>query len=65
MKIIMLILMFFIVGALFIISEKNLALKSNEDLTEFKSLYVGWLSGIFENVKSVSGSVIKMDWLPD
>ncbi|MFH1500943.1 MAG: hypothetical protein ABIE22_03285 [archaeon] len=65
MKIEMLIMMFFIIGALFIISENNLALRNQEGLSAFYSMYIDWIGSVFNNGISATGYVVKMNWLPD
>lgn len=65
MKILMLAVMFFVLSALFIVSEKNLSLGNNSDKEVFSKGYYSWLNKTFENSKSVAGFVVKMDWLPD
>lgn len=64
MKTIMIIIMFFLVGAFFIVSENNLALNDQAKFNQFVGLYSSWLSQIFGNIGGVSGYVVKMDWLP-
>lgn len=64
MKIIMFIIFFLLVGALFIISENNLALKDTGNFSKFLGLYYSWISQIAQNTGSTAGYVIKMDWLP-
>lgn len=64
MKILMLIVMFFLIGAFFIISQSNLHLNSSENADEFISLYKIWLVKTFENAASLTGHIVKMDWLP-
>lgn len=64
MKILILVVMFLCIGAFFIISQNNLALDSSENADKFISLYKTWLEKTFENLGSLTGYVIKMDWLP-
>lgn len=64
MKIIIFIMFFMIIVALFIISENNLALKKTENIDKFLGLYYSWLSHLFDNSKNLAGYVVKMDWLP-
>lgn len=64
MKTLMFIVIFFMIGALFIISENNLALKDSGSFNKFVSLYSGWLAKVFENTKSTTGYIVRMDWLP-
>lgn len=65
MKIYLLIVIFFLMGAFFIISENNLRLADNGNFSKFSGLYVSWLSHIFDNSKNLAGYVVKMEWLPE
>jgi len=64
MRIRVLILLFLLVGAFFIVSNNDLHLNSKYDLQKFVGLYYSWLSGLFDNLKVITGYVIKSDWLP-
>jgi len=64
MKIILFVIIFFLLGAFFIISEHNLKLANPSDRTELGKFYFNWLGQIFENSRNVVGYVIKLDWLP-
>jgi hypothetical protein len=64
MRIILVILMFFIVWGLFLISNNNLALYNQEDTSTFKAMYSEWLGQLFNNSKGVVGNVVKLEWLP-
>jgi len=65
MKTVIIVFMFFLIGAFFIISENNLALKQADNIDKFLGLYSTWLSHIFDNAKGISTYVIKMNWLPN
>lgn len=65
MRIRVIIVLFLLIGAFFIVSNDNLHLNNSEDMQKFVGLYYSWLSGLFDNVKSISAYVIKADWLPD
>jgi len=65
MKTFMFIVIFFLVGAFFLISENNLQLQKEGNFQRFSGLYFSWISHIFDNGKSVAGYVVKMDWLPE
>ncbi len=56
---------FFIIGALFIISNENLQLADREEYKEFVGLYSAWISSLGENVRRVTGAVVASDWIPD
>ncbi len=58
----MAILMFFVLGALLVISNNGLTLAENENLGEFSDLYVKWIDKVFNNVKGITGNVVKLDW---
>jgi len=65
MKIIMFILMFLIIGALFIVGQYSLNITEQEDLKQLGAEYVAWVGRIFENTKDITSNVIKLEWLPD
>ncbi len=65
MRTIILILIFLILGALFIVSNNNLALIKQQDRAEFDSSYTGWLQKLFSNSQNLVGSVVNMGWFPD
>lgn len=64
MKIAIAIVLFLLIGAFFIISEKEIKLNNEENINTFVSLYTVWITGILDNIKGISGSVVKMEWLP-
>ncbi len=65
MKIIMFLLLFLFVGGLFIISNQNLKLNNPENINLFFTEYKVWLNDLVDNSKTVSGFLIKMEWLPE
>lgn len=64
MKITMLVIMFLLIGAFFIISQNNLYMFKQGNLTTFASLYTGWLTNLAENSVKTAGYVVKLEWLP-
>jgi len=64
MKLLMLVVIFLCIGGFFIVSQNNLALDTSENVDKFISLYSDWLGKTFENVGSLVGHVVKMNWLP-
>lgn len=64
MKIIMIIVMFLLIGAFFIISEENLALQNSENMEKFMVGYGDWIDNVVTGVGGVTGYVLKMKWLP-
>ena len=65
MKVFLFALIFFLIGAFFIVSENNLHLNSQKNIDLFIDLYFKWVDGVIENGKTVSSYVIKMEWLPE
>ena len=65
MKILIAIFMFFVLGALLIISNNNLVLGDSENVIEFRDLYFSWLDKTFLNMKSVTGYAVDLGWEPE
>ncbi len=55
---------FLLLGAFFIISNHNLALANMDDRTQFVTEYGSWIKSVADNVGSLTGYVIKVEWLP-
>ena len=64
MKIILIILMFFVISGLFIISNNNLAMYKQENIVNFVDRYISWLDHISSNTQKITGEIIKLDWIP-
>jgi len=64
MKILLFAMMFFILGALLIISNNNLALYNSTNVNTFLGLYYNWIDGIYVNTYTLTGKIIELDWLP-
>ncbi|PIN91222.1 hypothetical protein COU61_02330 [Candidatus Pacearchaeota archaeon CG10_big_fil_rev_8_21_14_0_10_35_13] len=68
MRIISIILFFFLLGAFFIISEKNLYLTNNQDQITFKNDYTFWIThlstAVTKSYVTLVGNVVKLEWLP-
>jgi cell shape-determining protein MreC len=64
MKILFLILIFLVIGALFIISEKGFFLKNGEGIGDFFKSYSSWIGNLKENSKNVVGYISKLEWFP-
>ena len=64
MKILVVALMFFVISALMIISNNDLAMLKKENIDKFSELYVTWINQIYLNVQVMTGEVMKLDWLP-
>ena len=57
-------MIFFVLGALLIISNNNLALCMPSNVDTFTGMYVDWLDGVYGNALSLTGKVIELEWLP-
>ena len=57
-------MIFLLIGALFIISNQNLRINKDTDFKKFAGLYYSWFGSLFDNLKDLSGYVIKSEWLP-
>ena len=65
MRTVLIILVFFVLSALLIVSNHNLALYEKENVKEFLGLYLGWLDEIYLNLQTITGQAVKMDWFPE
>lgn len=65
MKLFLFIMMFFLIGAFFIISENNLSIIEGHDQDVLIKMYSAWIGKILDNSRSLSGYVIRMNWLPE
>ena len=64
MKIYMAIILFLMLGILFIAFDGNLALRKETDREKFMAASSAWFDELFENSKGLVGYVIGLDWLP-
>lgn len=62
--IILIIIKFFFISALFIISNGDLYLKDSEQRQIFFTSYSAWFSGIFDQGVEILGYITKSEWLP-
>ncbi len=65
MKIFIFILMFFIIGALLIISNNNLAMYQQSNVVKFSELYVEWFDGLYANSQILIKEIVKLNWFPE
>ena len=65
MKIFMIILMFFVIGALLIISNNSLSLYQEENMIQFKTLYFNWLDDVYGNIELIVKNIVSVKWLPE
>jgi len=64
MRTILIIGVFFIFGALLIISNNGLAMHRSENFSNFSELYGNWMEKIYSNVRTITGNTIGLDWWP-
>lgn len=62
MKIVIIFLMFFILGALLVISNHAISFQAENDLSLFKDSYFVWLEKVFGNFGKLTGDFVKLDW---
>jgi hypothetical protein len=65
MKLSMIIIILLLLAAFFVISNERIQLNSNENLMKFGDIYYSWLLNALEKGISITGSVVKANWLPD
>jgi hypothetical protein len=64
MKLLMFFIFFLLLGGFFIISNEEIRLNNSRSFGEFSASYLNWLTGILDNAGSLTGYVVKMEWLP-
>jgi len=64
MKFFMFFIFFLLLGGFFIIAEQGINLSNEGGIEIFFVSYGRWIEGLINNSQSVSGYVVKMDWLP-
>jgi hypothetical protein len=65
MKLSFIIAIFLLISAFFIISNEKIQLNSKENIIKFGNIYYSWLLNGFEKTSSITGHIIKADWLPE
>ena len=64
MKVAIILVKLFVLGALFIISNQNLHLLVQEERAVFFDSYTGWIGSLFDQTADVTGYIVKFEWLP-
>ena len=64
MKLLILLLMFFTLSSLLIITNYNLSMQKQENIEKFYDLYLEWVDNIYSNSQFLTGNIIKLDWFP-
>ena len=65
MKLMLILMKIFVLGALLIISNQGLAMGISENRQTFMHDYSLWLNHLFEKTLSIVSYVIKNEWLPE
>lgn len=65
MKLILILIKVFVIGALLIISNQNLSISDSSNREYFINEYTSWVSNLFEKGLSITSYVIKNEWLPE
>ena len=65
MKLLMILIKVFVIGALLIISNGNLAMSDSANRERFAGEYTAWLSQLFDKGIVVVGYVVGNEWLPE
>ena len=64
MRLLMLLVMFLLMGAFFIVSNNEFHLANSGEFYSFGERYYGWFLDLGKNVAGLVGNVVKMDWMP-
>jgi len=64
-KIFILITIFLLIGAYLIKTNYNLNLEEKQGQKTFINKFALWLFELGKNIKDITASAIKMDWLPE
>jgi hypothetical protein len=64
MKIYLAIAIFFIMNFFFIVSDNNLSISTSDNLVKIFTIYFDWFGDSFNKISGITGSVVKMDWVP-
>ena len=64
MKLYITIIKVLFIGALFIISNENLALSEQENVSRFFDGFYAWVGNLFGQSVQIAGYVVNSEWLP-
>ena len=65
MKVLLILIKIFVIGALLIISNQGLSIDTSENRAIFVHDYSLWVSSLFEKGLSIASYVVKNEWLPE
>mgnify|MGYP000552706382 CR=1 FL=1 len=64
MKLLMILAIFLLLGAFFIITNENINLKNPNEINNFAKLYYSWFIKLGGNAKTLTSYVAKLEWMP-
>lgn len=64
MRVWMLVIIFLLLGAFFIVSNHGLHLSDAGEIKKFFGEYYSWAGSLLSNAKSIVGYVVEAKWLP-
>ena len=64
MKFAVIVMKLLVVSALFLVSNYNLHLADQHERQIFLNLYSSWMGELYQNLRSMTGYVVKFEWLP-
>ncbi|MBS3098668.1 hypothetical protein J4462_00485 [Candidatus Pacearchaeota archaeon] len=65
MKLIIFIVKFLLIGALFIVTNENLALQDQANREIFYIEFQSWISDLSTHIGEITGYIINSEWLPE
>ena len=65
MKFLLLVIMFFMIVSLIIINNHELHIFGKEDFHIFLENYSDWFKTFYLNLKTITGSIVSQNWLPE
>jgi len=63
MKVILIIMVFLLMNAFFIISNNSLSLKEEGNIGKLYDLYTSWLGKVVDNLAKITGEIVRLDWV--
>jgi len=65
MKLFHIIVIVLLLAAFFVVSNEHIRLNSKENIIKFGNIYYSWLLNALQKGVSITGHIIKADWLPE
>lgn len=56
-------IIFLYVSFIFVFKDRTVDFGSVDGVIEIGKVYFGWLGSIFGNVKTITGNIVKMEWV--